>query len=320
MRKVLACGGLGASAALVFLACRGTTGPVSATKSDWEGPAAADGSRNYDIDWSCEPKRYDSSAETTPYKQEEYCEWQTVTPAPAGTPAGKKACMFTTSFDNSRSFYLNSRGATPINSIGAAQALRDDCAHTALKKRQAGQQAGHNCSAIQAQNCVPERNSDPEICDKVRYVVGQNFDKKLNFQIDQMPDDGTDFSPMPLMRLNLLTGLPDGCTYSQPDKTEVICNVDESATCFSMAGQMRPSIRVITTPYSATATASSTTTATTNTTMAPASTTTEGDGSGDGSASLRLTAAAGSTRNPSGSGTDPVVPGDAQPPTLEPNQ
>lgn len=237
------------SGLLIIPACMHRNSTDSYLRSDWQGPASADGSRKYAIDWSCEPKRYDISAETSSSEQEEYCEWHTITPPPNGTPAGKKVCMFTTSFDNTRPFYLNSTGQTPINSIGAAQALRDDCAKTALARRAAGQSVGHNCSAIQADNCVPERNSDPEICDKIRFTVGQQYDKNLNFQIDQMPPDSTEFSPMPLMRIGLLTGLPANCTYSQSDQTEVLCTIDASTTCFSVAGQLRPSIQVLTTPY-----------------------------------------------------------------------
>ena len=226
------------------LSCKARQESQSATKSDFEGPADTSGSRNYVIDWPCEPKRYDSSAETELSEQDEYCEWRV-----EQGQANQKQCRFTTSFDSSRDFFLNSRGATRFNSIGAAQALRDDCATTALKRLGKGLAAGRNCSSISANNCVATRNSDPEICDKVRWVVGQNYNKKLDFAIDQMPPNGKDYSKMTLMRLNLLTSLPAGCQYSRPDKTEVLCTIDRSRDCFSLTGQMRASIRVVTTPF-----------------------------------------------------------------------
>jgi len=232
--------------------CMGGCGPrresISGLASDWQGAAAPDGSRAYVIDWACEPKRFGGSAEEDISHQEEYCEWRSVATM-LNTNAKEKVCQFTSSFDHTRDFYLNSRGRTGINSIGAAQQLRDDCSAVATRHLKRGQAVGHNCSEVGGVGggCVAERNSDPEICDKVRFVVGQKYYGKFNFCIDQMPPDYANSSSLPLMRLGMLTSLPKGCVYSQADHTEVSCRVAEDLSCFALSGQLRVGIRVLTT-------------------------------------------------------------------------
>ncbi len=224
--------------------CGDGRGPESKLSSDWQGAAAPDGSRTYVIDWACEPKRFGGSAEVYVDQQEEYCEWRLVRKGAAGD-----VCQFTTSFDDHREFYLNSRGQTDINSVSAAQMLRDDCSSVALKRLKAGKGVGHNCAEISQHGggCVPERNSDPEICDKVRFVVGEKYHRELDFSIDQMPPDNVEHTTMPLMRLGLLTALPKNCTFSQADHTEVNCSVPAGTSCFSLSGQLRVGVRVLTT-------------------------------------------------------------------------
>ncbi len=230
--------------ALAVTACQDEAPAPARLLSDWEAPPAADGSRPYVIDWACQPKRFDSSAETEIYEQEEYCEWRVV-----ATDDTTKTCQFTTSFDNSRDFYLNSRGRTRFNSVGAAQELRDACAEVALARLRQGKPVGQNCTNVSAGGCVPGRNSDPEICSRVRYMVGQNYNQVLDFTIDQMPAGSTRFTKLPLMRMGLLTALPAGCAYSQADKTEVTCSVPKESSCFALTGQLRVGLRVLTTPY-----------------------------------------------------------------------
>ena len=237
-----------ALALIVMGGCGPRLEPNSALFSDWQEPALPDGSRAYVIDWACEPKRFGGSAEQDISEQEEYCEWRSLSNG-LSSGATEKVCQFTSSFDHTRDFYLNSRGRTGINSIGAAQQLRDDCSAVATRHLKRGQAVGHNCSEVGefGGGCVAERNSDPEICDKVRFVVGQKYHGIFNFSIDQMPPNNADSSPLPLMRLGLLTSLPRGCAFSQADHTEVSCRVAANLSCFTLSGQLRVGVRVLTT-------------------------------------------------------------------------
>ncbi|MBC7531856.1 MAG: hypothetical protein H7318_09775 [Oligoflexus sp.] len=211
---------------------------TSAVKSDWEEIATEGKSRSYAIDWACEPKRYGAASEKTIKDQEEYCEWKVVK-----TTATEKTCRFTTSFDETRDFYLNSRGKTPINSIGAARYLVDLCTKNATEHLEAGKTAGALCAGI-PEGCVDGRNSDPEICTKVRWATGERFAGNIDFCVDKLIQRDSIILDEPLMQFGLLSELPENCTYATEDHTEVVCTVPVEDTCFSVAGQLRPGMRV----------------------------------------------------------------------------
>ncbi|MCX6129482.1 MAG: hypothetical protein NTX25_10525, partial [Proteobacteria bacterium] len=230
----------------VLLSCGPLKTHSSQQHSDWEGPAAEDASRTYVVDWACEPKQYGSDAEKDISMQEEYCEWKSEKLSDT-----EKTCRFTSSFDNSRDFYLNSRKQTEFNSIFAAQELRDNCSKLSACLVADKKSEGHLCTGVDSDNCVRERNSDPEICDKLRWVTKENYNGNLNFSIAHMPAGTPDFSPEPLVQLGLLATLPENCHYTKPDKTEVACTIPIEDECYSMSGQLRAGIQVETKKFSA---------------------------------------------------------------------
>ena len=212
----------------------------STVKSDWLEEATPGGMRSYGIDWSCEPKQFGASAETKLNHQDEYCEWKVVK-----TTATEKLCRFTVSFDRSRDFYLNSRGKTPINSIAAARKLVRDCSGIALSRLKKGQSAGKLCSNLTS-GCVAGRNSDPEICDKTRWATGERYKGNIDYCVDQLsPSDWTS-TERPLMQFGVLTDIPENCEFADEEKTELLCTLPPKDTCFSIAGQIRVGLRVIT--------------------------------------------------------------------------
>jgi hypothetical protein len=220
----------------------------SQTQSDWETVPAAEPTlptepavskpKSYVIDWACEPKRYGVASEASIKYQEEYCEWKVVK-----TTASVKTCRFTTSFDNKRDFYLNSRGKTPVNSISAARYLVDLCNEDALYRLGQGKSVGSLCTGVPS-GCVNGRNSDPEICSKVRWATGEKYNGNIDFCVDKLTQRDSIVLPEPLIQFGLLTDLPEGCTYATDDKTEVLCNIPAEDECFSVAGQLRPGMRV----------------------------------------------------------------------------
>ncbi|RZA27175.1 MAG: hypothetical protein EOP10_01110 [Proteobacteria bacterium] len=214
--------------------------PTSDVKSDWSTEATPGGVRTYAIDWACEPKQYGSSAETKPAYQDEYCEWKTVR-----TTATEKQCRFTVSFDKSRDFFLNSRGKTPFNTISAARQIVRDCNGIALSRLKKGQTAGKLCSGITS-GCVAGRNSDPEICDKTRWAVGEKYKGNIEFCVDQLAPSDFVSTPRPLMQFGVLADIPENCQYSDNTKTELLCTIPAEDDCFSIAGQIRVGLRVIT--------------------------------------------------------------------------
>lgn len=228
-------------ASLAFsFACKQESAPTSAStvKSDWEAVAVEGEARSYVIDWACEPKRYGAAAEKTIKNQEEYCEWKTV-----ATTATEKTCRYTTSFDRTRDFYLNSRGKTPVNSISAARYLVDICAEDALQRLESGKSVGSLCTGV-PQGCVNGRNSDPEICTKVRWATGEHYVGNIDFCVDKLTTRDSILLDEPLMQFGLLTELPENCSFATEDKTEVTCVIPPEDDCFSMTGQLRPGMRV----------------------------------------------------------------------------
>jgi hypothetical protein len=226
-----------------LIACRHAHG--SNSLSSVPSATNANGNGVIVVDWPCAPRRFGISAETTVNHQEEYCEWKVEQSSDKET-----VCRFTSSFDNRRDFYLNSRGQTLFNTITAAQDLRDACMATTLLRLANNQSPGEQCSDISPDDCIPTRFSDPEICEKIRWVTTQNFNKLLNFTIEDMPKESTELSPSPLMRFGLGGGLPPGCHYSQLDQTEVQCVVPTGTPCLTVAGRLKVGLRVLTTPYS----------------------------------------------------------------------
>jgi len=243
-------------------ACKHTATRSAGTQSAWAESVQADGTRRYVIDWSCLSRQFGTTAdeEAPPgdydpnvSRQDEYCEWKLISVTDT-----QKICKFSTSFDNARDFYLNSRGVTPVNSIGAARQLASDCT-TKAKERMVNPSfkgsPGNHCEGFHANDgtggCVAKRNSDPEICDKVRWAVSMNAKQKINFAIDSMPPPLTDFGTQPLVRLGLISALPNNCNYSMDDKTEVTCTVAKGQLCASVASDLRAGIRVVTSRYSA---------------------------------------------------------------------
>lgn len=230
-------------AALTFLllaACKNSASQDSVTKSDWEKEAEADKARSYVVDWSCEPKQFGRAAEKTVEYQEEYCEWRV-----EKTTKTEKVCRFTSSFDETRDFSLNSRGQTPFNTIGAARYLVDSCADNATDRLEKKLGSGKLCSGL-PDACVAERNSDPEICDKIRWTTKERFEKRLDYCVDQLPVRDSDKTETPFMQFGLLTDLPENCSFATEDKTEVLCTVAKNEDCFSVAGQLRVGLRVYT--------------------------------------------------------------------------
>jgi hypothetical protein len=228
---------------LLILSCTKTPTHPSSTKSDWENAQQADKSRTYVVDWSCEPKRFGSSAESNVGDQEEYCEWQTVK-----VENSERTCRFTTSFDTTRSFHLNSREETPFNTVDAARILVQSCAENATARLEKGLGTGKLCSDI-PNDCVDGRNSDPEICDKIRWTTKERFEKRLDYCVDQLPTDSFQTTTKPLMQFGILTDIPANCRYTTDDKTEVDCTVPADESCFSIAGQLRVGLRVHTRPF-----------------------------------------------------------------------
>ncbi len=222
------------------LSCRDQSPPPTASlvKSDWEELQVEGQTRSYVVDWSCEPKRFGSAAETAIKNQEEYCEWKTVK-----TTSTEKTCRFTSSFDRKRDFYLNSRGKTSVNSISAARYLVDLCAENALDRLQSGQTIGSLCNGVTS-GCVNGRNSDPEICSKVRWAVGEKYKGNIDFCVDKLAARDSTLLDAPLMQFGLLVDIPENCQYSADDKTEVLCTIPAEDDCFSVAGQLRPGLRV----------------------------------------------------------------------------
>jgi hypothetical protein len=224
-------------------ACNGSkpaSESVSATQSDWLTQATPAGVRTYAIDWSCEPKQFGASAETKPAQQDEYCEWKTVR-----TTATEKQCRFTVSFDKSRDFHLNSRGKTPFNTISAARQIVRDCNDIALSRLKKGQTPGKLCSGITS-GCVAGRNSDPEICDKTRWAVGEKYKGNIQFCVDQLSPSDLISTPRPLMQFGVLADIPENCEYSDNTKTELLCTIPAEDDCFSIAGQIRVGLKVVT--------------------------------------------------------------------------
>ena len=212
----------------------------STVKSDWLGEASPAGVRSYGVDWSCEPKQFGASAETRIKNQDEYCEWKTVK-----TTATEKLCRFTVSFDRSRDFYLNSRGMTPVNSIAAARRLVKDCNNIALSRLKKGQTPGKLCSGIN-NGCVSGRNSDPEICDKIRWATGERYKGNIDYCVDQLsPNDWTS-TEQALMQFGVVSDIPQNCEFADEEKTELLCTIPPEDTCFSTAGQIRVGLRVVT--------------------------------------------------------------------------
>ncbi len=212
----------------------------SREKSDWEAPADTNELRNYIVDWACEPKQWGNAAEKKISGQDEYCEWRT-----EKVTTTEKQCRFTTSFDDSRDFSLNSRNQTPFNTIAAARYLVRDCNSIALKQIKAGKPAGKLCSGL-TEGCKSSRNSDPEICDKVRWASSEKFAKRIDYCIDQLSPSDAVSTPQALISFGLLTDLPDNCVFNAEDHTEVLCTIPVEDDCFSVAGQLRPGLRVIT--------------------------------------------------------------------------
>lgn len=223
----------------------------SQVKSDWETVPEVDPNepidptipvvskpKTYVIDWACEPKRYGSAAEANIKYQEEYCEWKTVK-----TTATEKTCRFTASFDTKRDFYLNSRGKTSVNSISAARYLVDVCNENAISRLEQGKSVGSLCTGVSS-GCVNGRNSDPEICSKVRWAAGEKYAGNIDFCVDKLTQRDSILLPEPLMQFGLLTDLPENCTYATDDHTEVTCTVPAEDDCFSAAGQLRVGVRV----------------------------------------------------------------------------
>jgi hypothetical protein len=213
-------------------------GSASEVKSDWEEPAVEGKPRSYVVDWACEPKRYGEASEKTVKNQEEYCEWKITKQT-----ATEKTCRFTASFDRNRDFYLNSRGKTPINSISAARYLVDLCSNDAERRLKQGLSVGSLCSGI-PEGCVSGRNSDPEICSKVRWATGERYKGNIDFCVDKLTQRDSIVLDQPLIQFGILTEIPENCTYATDDKTEVVCNVPAEDTCFSVAGQLRLGLRV----------------------------------------------------------------------------
>lgn len=220
----------------------------STTKSDWETELTEGGLRTYAIDWACEPKQFGASAETKFANQDEYCEWKV-----EKTTASEKICRFTTSFDRSRDFHLNSRGKTPQNSIEAARQLVEDCNGIALRRLKSGQSAGKLCSGIE-NGCVSGRNSDPEICDKVRWAVGEKYKGNIEFCVDNLAPWGYPTPKKPLMQFGVLADIPENCEFADEEQTELRCTVAPEDSCFSIAGQIRVGIHVQTKSKAAPAT------------------------------------------------------------------
>ncbi len=215
-------------------------GESSNLKSDWLTETSPGGLRTYAIDWSCEPKQYGSASETKANYQDEYCEWKIVKQT-----ATEKTCKFTTSFDKTRDFYLNSRGKTPVNSIPAARQLVRDCNSIALSRLKKGQTPGNLCSGITS-GCVSGRNSDPEICDKVRWAVGEKYKGNIEFCVDQLSQSDFISTPRPLMQFGILANIPENCEFADEEHTELLCTIPSDETCFSIAGQIRVGLHVVT--------------------------------------------------------------------------
>jgi len=211
---------------------------TSTLASDWGQPAIQGNLRSYVVDWSCEPKRYGAKAETSIAFQEEYCEWTVIKQSET-----EKTCAFTTSFEYQRSFYLNSRRVTPFNTTGAARALIDACAADATRRLTEGLSPGSLCKDVEG-SCAPGRNSDPEICTRIRDVVEQRFEEKIDFCIESLSPDESIFIIKPMIQFGLLTDIPSNCRYSQNDQTEIHCTIPKDDDCFSIAGQLRPGLRV----------------------------------------------------------------------------
>lgn len=225
----------------VFLmaACGGKSKHATSTQnSDWEGPEVKDKTRNFVVDWSCQPKRFGVTAETRVIGQEEYCEWQVVKETD-----DEKVCRFTSSFDKTRDFYLNSRGKTEFNTIGAARYLVDVCAGNALERLQKGKTVGSLCSGV-SEGCVAGRNSDPEICSRVRWAVGERYNDKIDFCINNLAAGDEVESSEPLMQFGILTELPENCAFATDDKTEVLCTIPKEDDCFAISGELRLGLRV----------------------------------------------------------------------------
>lgn len=225
---------------VVLSSCKNSSSLDSSAKSDWENPAEDDKARSYVVDWSCEPKQFGQKAEKVVAYQEEYCEWKT-----EKTTDNEKVCRFTSSFDDSRDFSLNSRGETPFNTIPAALYLVSSCAENATSRLEKNLGIGKLCAGL-PDACVAERNSDPEICDKVRWVTKERFEKRLDYCVDQLPVVESQKTDRPLMQFGLLTELPENCSYATDDQTEVKCTIPKEEDCFSIAGQLRVGLRVYT--------------------------------------------------------------------------
>jgi len=228
-------------AALSFsFSCKESAMPTSASdvKSDWEELQVDGEARSYVIDWSCEPKRFGAKAEKTISNQEEYCEWKT-----EKVTDTEKTCRFTTSFNRKKDFFLNSRGKTSVNSISAARFLVDLCTENALRRLKSGQSVGTLCNGVST-GCVNGRNSDPEICSKVRWAVGERYNDRIDFCVDKLTQRDSTILPDPLMQFGLLVDIPDNCSYTSDDHTEVLCTVPAEDDCFSVAGQLRVGMRV----------------------------------------------------------------------------
>ena len=229
-------------ATFLLPACNEVQTLKTTVKSDWEAPAGPDGLRAYVVDWACEPKQFGNAAEKRISGQDEYCEWRT-----EKVTATEKICRFTSSFDKGRDFYLNSRHQTQFNSTEAARTLVEDCNRIAVSRLNANQPAGNLCSGV-TDGCLAKRNSDPEICDKIRFVAAEKHGKRLDFCIDQLASTEGMSTPAPLLVFGILTALPDNCVFATDDHTEVTCTIPLADECFSVTGQLRPGLRVLTQP------------------------------------------------------------------------
>ncbi|MES2744700.1 MAG: hypothetical protein V4655_04695 [Bdellovibrionota bacterium] len=229
---------------MLALSCKDSSTDSSHVKSDWENAQEPDQTRTYVVDWSCEPKQYGKKAEKEVSYQEEYCEWKTVKTDKA---KDEKTCRFTASFDTSRKFHLNSRDQTPFNTLEAALYLVESCADNATSRLEKGLGTGKLCAGL-PDACVKERNSDPEICDKIRWTTKERFENRLDYCVDQLPVVANQRTEKPFLQFGLLTEIPANCQYTTDDKTELDCTVPAEESCFSVAGQLRVGLRVHTKP------------------------------------------------------------------------
>lgn len=228
------------------------------------------------IDWACSGKGKRNNAGRN--SQEEYCEWTRAPVAFNGQAFDAqqntsvamslaKACVFTTAFDQTRAFFLTQKvvgkpnkfanqadpfWATQFNSyaflVGGSEpdtgTRRDGIIGHCI--------SGKSCFSP---NCVPDRASDPQICQALGQLAKRRCSVDLEHKVAAVVNAGAvpagrmgDKVVKPQLRIG--TALTESCFYAvdpkmpagkidpNTERTLVVCKADTVSNCDVLADRI----------------------------------------------------------------------------------